>query len=288
MLLDCGEGTCDQIVRFYGRDAADDIFKKLGIIYVSHLHADHHIGLIGLLQKRREVLGPSADKILLLAPQQISPWLYFYDKRIESIKDTYELIHNAALLESPMKDNRITKMGINSISTCLVRHCPHSYGISIEINHRDIDKSEPIKITYSGDTMPSDDLVELGKNSTVLIHEATMEDELAHQAKFKMHSTLSQAIEQGRKMNSKYTLLTHFSQRYAKLPRIEENSLDENVGIAFDNMEIVLSDLENLPKLYPTLKIMFSEHCEEMEQKSLKRNQQNVRRAEIRNNSPVR
>lgn len=44
MLLDCGEGTCDQIVRFYGRDAANDIFKKLDIIYVSHLHADHHIG----------------------------------------------------------------------------------------------------------------------------------------------------------------------------------------------------------------------------------------------------
>lgn len=44
MLLDCGEGTCDQIVRFYGKDAANDIFKKLDIIYVSHLHADHHIG----------------------------------------------------------------------------------------------------------------------------------------------------------------------------------------------------------------------------------------------------
>ena len=38
-------------------------------------------------------------------------------------------------------------------------------------------------------------------------------------------------------MNAKFTLLTHFSQRYAKLPIIDETS-SSNVGIAFDNMRV--------------------------------------------------
>lgn len=97
-----------------------------------------------------------------------------------------------------------------------------------------------------------------------------MEDELEDDALAKMHSTVSQAIEQGHKMRAEFTILTHFSQRYAKIPRIEQE-LVNNVGIAFDNMEIVPSDLSNLTCFYPTLKIMFAEKWDEMEQKSLKR-----------------
>lgn len=99
-----------------------------------------------------------------------------------------------------------------------------------------------------------------------------MEDELYEDALAKFHSTVSQAIEQGHKMNAKYILLTHFSQRYAKLPRIEQH-LVQNIGIAFDNMEVVPSDLDNLNILYPTLRKMFAESWDEMEQKSLKRAQ---------------
>lgn len=85
--------------------------------------------------------------------------------------------------------------------------------------------------------MPSENLIELGKDSNLLIHEATMEDDLAQEAVIKLHSTTSQAIDVGKKMNAKYTLLTHFSQRYAKLPRFNDN-FSGNVGIAFDNMQV--------------------------------------------------
>jgi len=159
-------------------------------------------------------------------------------------------------------------MGIKSISTCLVKHCPHAFGVAIEFIEKY--KGKPIKITYSGDTMPCDELISIGMDSTVLIHEATMEDELAHEAVFKMHSTVSQAVNQGVKMNAGFTILTHFSQRYAKLPRIE-NTIGEKVGLAFDNMLVRLTDLKYLPLMYPVLKIMFTEHCEELEQKAVKR-----------------
>lgn len=79
----------------------------------------------------------------------------------------------------------------------------------------------------------------LGKNSNLLIHEATMEDQLVFEARRKMHSTMSQAINIGKKMNAKFTILTHFSQRYAKIPYMPNDDLPSNVGIAFDNMEVI-------------------------------------------------
>lgn len=43
LLLDVGEGTLGQIIRFYG-DEAENVIKSLKAIFISHLHADHHIG----------------------------------------------------------------------------------------------------------------------------------------------------------------------------------------------------------------------------------------------------
>lgn len=133
-----------------------------------------------------------------------------------------------------------------------------------------IEHEKPFKLTYSGDSMPCENLIKLGTDSTLLIHEATMEDELVDDALGKMHSTVSQAIEQGQKMNAKYCILTHFSQRYAKIPRIEHHLIN-NVGIAFDNMEVVPTDLCILSHFYPVLKLMFAEIWDDMEHKSQKR-----------------
>lgn len=66
-----------------------------------------------------------------------------------------------------------------------------------------------------------------------------MEDQLISEARRKMHSTMSQAINIGKKMNAKFTILTHFSQRYAKIPYMPNDDLPSNVGIAFDNMEVM-------------------------------------------------
>lgn len=162
-------------------------------------------------------------------------------------------------------------LGLCTLRTCNVVHCPNAFGITMTI----VQSEQEFKLTYSGDTKQCDELVQLGLNSTLLIHEATMEDELIEDALLKMHSTVSQAIEQSKKMNAKYTILTHFSQRYAKIPRIEQH-LVENVGIAFDNMEVILSDLSYLNILYPAMKRMFPDHWDEMAQKSIKRAQRKI------------
>ncbi len=48
---------------------------------------------------------------------------------------------------------------------------------------------------------------------------------------------MSQAIDVGNQANAKFILLTHFSQRYAKVPNLNAH-FPENVGIAFDNMKV--------------------------------------------------
>ena len=50
---------------------------------------------------------------------------------------------------------------------------------------------------YSGDTKPCQALVAAGKDATLLIHEATLEDDKPEMAAHKGHSTFSQAIDIG-------------------------------------------------------------------------------------------
>ncbi|XP_014248785.1 ribonuclease Z, mitochondrial [Cimex lectularius] len=268
ILLDCGEGTYGQLVRYFGPEEVEKVLNHIKAVYVSHLHADHHIGLIGLL-KAIQKLDP-LKKIYLLAPKQIMHWLNLYDTYFESILGCLELIPNSEVvffnytLNEATQKSLLQSLNLNKLETAYVKHCPNAFGISLT-------HSDGWKLTYSGDTVPSDSLVELGKGSKVLIHEATMEDELEAEAKLKLHSTTSQAIEVGQKMEAEYTILTHFSQRYAKLPRLDSFNMLKNVGIAFDNMTISFSDLPKLHRFYPLMKLIFQEDLDELEQKALKR-----------------
>ncbi|XP_068145879.1 ribonuclease Z, mitochondrial [Drosophila tropicalis] len=278
ILLDCGEGTYGQIIRFFGQPKAQEVLEQLQAIYVSHLHADHHMGLIGLLRERKQLF-PHAKPLILLAPRQIEPWLQFYHSQIEDIAGSYTMVANGDLLQQPLSDESLEPLGITSISTCLVRHCPNAFGISLTLEAKH--ENEPIKVTYSGDTMPCLDLIELGRDSTILIHEATMEDDLEEEARIKTHSTISQAIQQGRDMQAKHTILTHFSQRYAKCPRLPSVDDMKHVAIAFDNMQVTLEDLQDYHKLYPALMAMYAEYTEELEQRAVKRELKQERKRKL-------
>lgn len=130
-------------------------------------------------------------------------------------------------------------------------------------------QSEDFKLTFSGDTLPCEALVQLARDSTVLIHEATLEDVMELSAATKSHSTISQAIEIGEKANAKYTILTHFSQRYRVLPPIKEEVIrDKNVGVALDLMEIVPDDLNKLNDLYFKIKETYVDEVRRVEEKS--------------------
>lgn len=160
-------------------------------------------------------------------------------------------------------------MNVINLQMCRTPHTESSFAISMNLNSIPNQKSTEFKLMFSGDATPCNEMVELGRNSDLLIHEATLEDTLASSAATKKHSTVTQAIEQGRAMNAKYTLLTHFSQRYRNLLPIADNLLDSSIGVAFDNMEIVPTDLPRLNELYLKLKEFFKDEVEWNERRSV-------------------
>ena len=94
------------------------------------------------------------------------------------------------------------------------------------------------KFSYSGDCRPSQNFAKIGKGSTVLLHEATFDDELRGDAEAKKHSTTSEAIGVGVAMGARRVILTHFSQRYQKIPVMD------NLGLT----HIKLENAEENPK----------------------------------------
>ncbi|KAJ1130776.1 hypothetical protein NDU88_009124 [Pleurodeles waltl] len=282
LLLDCGEGTFGQLCRHYG-DEVDMILCNISAVFLSHIHADHHTGLLNVLLEREKAfktLGKTFSPVLLITPLQIVTWLNQYSDHCQHVLHHFTVIPAKFLTEDFQVMNVETKSFIDSLlqtyelekfQTCFVRHCKNAFACSI------VHKSG-WKIVYSGDTMPCDSLVQMGKNATLLIHEATLEDGMEEEAIEKTHSTTSQAINVGMQMNAEFIMLNHFSQRYAKIP-LFNSDFNEKVGIAFDHMRIRIDDFGVIPKLIPPLKALFAEEIEEMEERREKRELRQIKEA---------
>ena len=99
------------------------------------------------------------------------------------------------------------------------------------------------KITYSADTAPCEALIELGKDSDIIIHEATFSKHLAETAEERKHSTSVDAANDALQMNAKQLILTHISSRYQEdaLKLLEEaKKIFPNTILAEDLMRITL------------------------------------------------
>ncbi|XP_004760196.1 zinc phosphodiesterase ELAC protein 2 [Mustela putorius furo] len=274
LLLDCGEGTFGQLCRHYG-DEVDRVLGTLAAVFVSHLHADHHTGLLNILLQRERALaslGKPCPPLLVVAPTQLKAWLQLYHNQCQQLLQHVSLIpakclQRGAEVSSPAIERLVGLLlevcELAEFQTCLVRHCKHAFGCALV-------HTSGWKVVYSGDTMPCEALVQMGKDATLLIHEATLEDGLEEEAVEKTHSTTSQAIGVGVRMNAGFTMLNHFSQRYAKVPLFSPD-FNEKVGIAFDHMKVCFGDLPTVPKLTAPLKALFAGDIEEMEERREKR-----------------
>jgi len=77
----------------------------------------------------------------------------------------------------------------------------------------------------------------------------------------KKHCTTNEAIQVGINMKAEHILLTHFSQRYPKIPTIDKILHEEITApaIAFDLMSVTDKQLKLLPLMLDTLRLFFSE-----------------------------
>lgn len=79
---------------------------------------------------------------------------------------------------------------------------------------------------------------------------------MPEEAVSKNHSLTKEAIEVGASAGAYRIILTHFSQRYPKIPVFDESYMDRTC-IAFDLMTVNLADLPFVPKINPFLKLLF-------------------------------
>ncbi|XP_072298787.1 zinc phosphodiesterase ELAC protein 2 [Eucyclogobius newberryi] len=283
LLLDCGEGTFGQLCRHYG-DSVDQALCRISSVFISHMHADHHTGLLKLLYQRERALaslGKDFSPVFLIGPSHMMSWLNQYHEACEDVLRHVNFIPNRSLCADatgtrPRTQSLIQALlkrnGLDKFEACLVRHCKNAFACALT-------HSSGWKLSFSGDTMPCDALVNIGRDSTLLIHEATLEDALEEEAVEKRHSTTSQAIGIGMKMNARFIVLNHFSQRYAKIP-VFSADFSERVGISFDHMKVRFRDLQLLPALTPALKTLFAEDLSEMEEERERRELRNPRTPE--------
>ncbi|KAK3815639.1 MAG: beta-lactamase-like protein [Linnemannia elongata] len=276
-LLDTGEGTYGQMFRQFGgyrmtadqTNSVDDRIKNLKGIFISHLHADHHLGIVTLIDRWNQFRTADTDPLYLIAPlkfnsflQELSDTQDFGYQNVRYIQSE-DIVHWRQLQHDPRyRSARPALMslfetsGFKDIQTVDVIHCPWAYGISM--THKD-----GWKIVYSGDTRPSQNLVEAGQGATVLLHEATFEDDMEEEALKKRHSTTKEAIMVGEGMEAKHTLLTHFSQRYPKIPRFDADDKSTIIGICFDLMSVKFGEIEHLAKFLPALEVLYSPQSDE-------------------------
>ncbi|KAI3786081.1 hypothetical protein L1987_45208 [Smallanthus sonchifolius] len=155
--------------------------------------------------------------------------------------------------------NVIGEAGLENVISFPVVHCPQAFGVVLKGMDR-VDSDGGIvpgwKIVYSGDTRPCPELVEASQGATVLIHEATFEDALVEEAIARNHSTTEEAIEVGNSAGAYRIILTHFSQRYPKIPVFDQSYMHKTC-IAFDMMSVNFADLHVLPRVLPYLKLLF-------------------------------
>ncbi|KAN0035894.1 hypothetical protein ACTA71_005187 [Dictyostelium dimigraforme] len=210
-LLDCGESTLIQMERYFGRNDVKKILIETKMIWISHFHADHHLGVISFIKARMEALSELSEKerenykpIVIVAHEQFLTWInsyrFIFDKELSF--NTEEIGEGDYFISKACES-----LGIKALTSVPVFHSPSAYGIVIDFN-------DGFRLTFSGDTRPCVNLEKAGQDSDLLIHESTFSHEELVQALAKRHSTLDEALGVSYNMRAKKTIVTHFSQRY--------------------------------------------------------------------------
>lgn len=265
ILLDCGEGTQRQM-RIAGLKPT-----RLTKILITHNHADHLLGLAGLIRNlvaneykgTLEIYGPKNIDYYLknLINCTIPPNITFNIKlaivkegiifenqyfKIEALrlKHTTECFGYSIIEKDKRKMNMVYLKKFNLTQHPILGKLQKGEDIVWENKKITAAKATTIvkgkKLTYTTDTAFCKEAIELAKDSDLLIAEATFADEQKDEAASYLHMTASSAAEIAKKAKAKHLILTHISQRYkdSKLLEKEAKKIFKNVKVAEDFMKV--------------------------------------------------
>jgi ribonuclease Z len=266
-LFDCAEGTQRQLM------TAKLSFMKVNHIFITHWHADHWAGLIGLLQTMNmegrkaplHIHGPDAERFVSdildlgywgprfrIIPHDVP----FEGDELHSVVKAgqYEVLsipvsHTVPAVAYCLKESDVVNVDIRKAEKLyglkqspLVGKLKKEGKIAFKgktITMKDIGiVKHGLKVVYTGDTRACRNLITISEGADVLIHDATFESERAR----RMHAGAKEAAQTAKKAGVKQLVLTHFSRRYVSIkPLLDEaKGIFPNTVAAKDFMRIAL------------------------------------------------
>jgi len=277
LLFDCGEGTQRQMQRSLGLVQVDEI-------YLTHFHADHILGLPGLLKsydltdrdKPLVIHGPAGlrDLFKVLAPL------------IGRLKFPVDLVELAPGDAAGHDDYEVqafeAKHGIRACGYALVEderpgrfdpEAAKAAGVAEGPDFAALQRGESVEgsagtvgpervmgpsrpgrtLVITGDTAPSPQTVAAAADAELLVHDASFAEEEVQRAAETGHSTVGQAAAVAAEAHVKLLALVHISSRYhvGKVLEEAEGVFEPTVAPRdFDVIEIPLPERGD-PKLVP-------------------------------------
>jgi ribonuclease Z len=267
MLFDCGEGTQQQMMR------AKTGMGNLTSIFITHFHADHILGIPGLIQTLN--FNGRTQTLNIYGPHWVEEFvrmmtaLGFYklkytiksielnpgdkidrgDYYIEAVKTEHSVSSlGYAIVEKERAGRfnraRARELGVPEGPLFKFLH----KGKDVEVDGKLISSSQVVgaprpgrKIVYSGDTRPCSGILVASNGADLLIHDGTLASDMIEWANESMHSTVGEAASLAALANVHQLVLTHISSRYSEDPSQllkDAKQKFENVTIAADFMEI--------------------------------------------------
>lgn len=268
-----------EILMFDAGEGAQVSFLKSKIgwnkkmkIFVTHLHGDHVVGILGLLQTMSlqnrtesiDIYGPKGIEDFMAANLKVLNFGLTFPVRIMMIKEGIVLDDESYAIHCCEAEHSIPaysyvfhekdKPGKFYLEKAKALGIPEGKlwhelqsGKEINLGNKTIKPSEVMgekrpgkKIGISGDTRPTKKLEEFFKNCDYITFDSTYSDELKEKAKENFHSTAKEAAELAKKANVSNLILTHFSARYddAEILVKEAQTIHDSVIAAKDLLEI--------------------------------------------------
>ncbi|WP_428331329.1 ribonuclease Z [Mucilaginibacter sp.] len=263
-LVDCGEGTQQQMLRF------DVKASRIDHIFISHLHGDHYLGLVGLISsmhlngriKPLTIYGPPPLKEIIEMQLKFSettlqyPLLFKFtdptkaelildnqDVAVETIPLDHRIACTGFLFKEKKRLRKLLKDKLEALNVPVEFFSALKKGLNYVAPDGTVykndtlttDSSEPKTYAYCSDTMYNEAYFKQISNVTLLYHEATFLNNMLDRANETHHTTALQAGEIALLTHAKRLLIGHFSARYKTL-----NELLDEARSVFPETELAI------------------------------------------------
>jgi ribonuclease Z len=261
LLFDCGEGTQRQLVRSVGLIELEEVF-------ITHFHADHVLGLPGMLKtfslRGRErpltVYGPAGLAAMFAGLKPVIGKTTFPVKLVE-LEPNDELGRDGYRIAAFAVDHGVRALGFALIEDERPGHLDpvraEELGVPPGPDFGRLQRGETVngvrpdqvlgeprrgrKVVLAGDTAPCEMIRVVSFRADLLVHEATFLEDAADRARETRHSTARQAAELAAEAEVGMLALTHVSPRYGGGElREEAQAVFENTVVPrdFDRIEL--------------------------------------------------